>query len=158
MDKTGPTINRGKSKQDYGTPLVFMEAVKKRFGPISWDLAASPHNAKADGFFSESQDSLKEPWHTWRGGLQWLNPPFFNIGDWAKKCSIESRLGANILLLIPASVGSNWFRDYVMGQSHVMFLNGRITFDGCTDPYPKDLMLCYYHAGVSGFETWNWKK
>jgi len=42
--RTGPSIARGSSKQDYATPRSFIAAVEKRFGPLSWDLAAHREN------------------------------------------------------------------------------------------------------------------
>ncbi len=42
--KTGPSMNRGTSKQNYKTPDDFMDAVKKRFGKIIFDLAANGDN------------------------------------------------------------------------------------------------------------------
>lgn len=151
---TGPTINRHKSKQDWATPTAFIEAVEKRFGKIAVDLAASAENAKNFRYFDEDTNSLVQSWHQLEGNL-WLNPPFSNIAPWAKKCAEEASLGATILFLTPASIGSNWFRDFVHRKALVLALNGRLTFIGATAPYPKDCVLAAY--GYSpGFEVWNW--
>lgn len=152
--KTGPTINRGGSKQDYSTPADFITAVSHRFGCPAFDLAASVDNKKAPGWFSKQDNSLIQEWHK-IGGLLWLNPPFNNISPWAKKCDDESRLGARILLLTPASVGSNWFCNHVHRKALVLGLNGRICFDG-KNGFPKDCILSCYGFGV-GFDTWRWK-
>ena len=57
--------------------------------------------------------------------------------------------------LVPAAVGSNWFRDYVDGKALVLLLNGRLSFDGA-GPYPKDCILCLY--GIEpGYEVWSWR-
>lgn len=152
---TGPTINRHKSKQDWATPPEFIEAVEKRFGKIEFDLAASAENTKHTGFYDEERDSLKQDWHKLYGNL-WLNPPFSNIAPWAKKCAEEASLGATILFLTPASIGSNWFRDYVHRKAQVLALNGRITFIGAITPYPKDCILSTYGFPI-GFDVWNWR-
>jgi DNA (cytosine-5)-methyltransferase 1 len=159
---TGPTVKRHKSKQDYGTPWELIWACEGRFGPIMWDLAASPENTKGPAFYDEEFDSLKQRWHEHRGVL-WLNPPFANIEPWAEKCAFESRsdLGherARILFLTPASVGANWFRDHVHGKAFVVGLNGRITFEGTSDPYPKDCILSAFGFGPPGFDVWDWRK
>lgn len=86
----------------------------------------------------------------------WLNPPYSNIGPWAKKCAEESALGARILFLVPASVGSNWFRDFVFKKSLVLFLNDRIKFVGAEYVYPKDCIIAAYGFGEPGFEMWGW--
>lgn len=155
--KPGPTITRGRSRQDYATPPDFMAAVSCKFGEPAWDLAATAENTKAQCFFTPEQDSLKQNWHN-LNALCWLNPPFDNIGKWAEKCYWETIYGngLQILFLVPASVGSNWFRDYVFRKSFVYFLNGRITFTGCTDPYPKDMILCHYGV-LPGEAIWKWK-
>ncbi len=157
LGKPGPTIRRGRSNQDVGTDPLFMDAVVRRFGEIDFDLAASKENAKSSLFYTKQDDSLTKNWNQIRGSL-WLNPPFDNIGPWAKKCLDSSCYESNILLLVPASVGSNWFRDYVWNRSYVMFLNGRLTFEGQTQPYPKDCLLAYYGSGIAGSEIWNWKQ
>lgn len=151
--KTGATLNRGNSKQNYETPDNFITAVENRFEIINWDLAASKSSSRGQCWFDESQNSLIQDWNALRGNL-WLNPPFDCIGKWAKKCS-EYGGDGKILFLVPASVGSNWFRDYVFNRSHVLFLNGRITFKGCSTPYPKDTMLVIYNFGV-GCSIWKW--
>jgi hypothetical protein len=38
----------------------------------------------------------------------------------------------------------------------VLALNGRITFVGQKDPYPKDTILACFGFGVSGFDIWTW--
>src|SRR5687768_10819519 len=102
---TGPTMKRGKSKQDVQTPPEFMSAVYKRFGPICWDLAASAENTQhASNYFTKEQNSLIQPWHEIQKsanhfGWLWLNCEYDDIAPWASKCAAEMELGARILLL-----------------------------------------------------------
>lgn len=127
-----------------------------------WDLAASEANAKADAWYDEEMNALARPWHQINApmGMLWLNPPFDDIAPWAEKCAAEcGQPGcAPILLLTPASVGTNWFRDFVFRHALVFALNGRIKFVGSSDPYPKDLMLSVYGLGVTGFNIWTPEK
>lgn len=160
--KTGAGFNRGASKQNYATPDDFMQAFTNRFGPIAFDLAADETNFKHANHFTVRDNSLAQEWHKIPGNL-WLNPPFDNIAPWAKKCAAESVLGATVFFLVPASVGSNWFRDYVFERSWVYFLNGRLCFNGIAG-YPKDCVLCQFlpphrreHDRRHGFEVWTWK-
>lgn len=149
------------SRQDYGTPSDFLVAVEHRFGRLTFDLACRSDNAKTVGgyFFDKGIDALKEPWgldHP-EGNL-WLNPPYDDIGKWAEKCASESvRRYGQILFLVPASVGANWFAEHVHRKAIVLALSPRLTFEGCTECYPKDLMLCVYGHGLSGFDTWRWR-
>lgn len=159
-ERTGPSIKRGKSKQDYETPPEFMRAIHNHFGVPTWDLAATKENKKAENYITEEADSLTFNWHR-LGGPLYLNPPFDNIRPWAEKCFAESVGGAKILFLVPASTGSTWFADFVYHKAIVHFLSGRnyrIKFVGADDPYPKDLMLVEYdETKFPGFQLWPWR-
>lgn len=154
---TGPSIKRGRSKQDYATPLDFRNAVVQRFGAPAFDLAASKDNyfASSVDFYTQEENSLVRKWHK-LPGLLWLNPPFNHIEPWAAKCRYEMEQGARILFLTPASIGSIWFATHVHRHAMVLGLNPRVCFDG-VDPYPKDCILSYFCSGVNGFDVWHWK-
>lgn len=152
-----PVQKPGRSKQDYGTPLDFIQAVQNEFGLMDFDLAATHDNKIASSCFTLDDDSLSQDWTKLSGNL-WLNPPFSNIGLWAKKCSESIGPGRQIFLLTPASIGSNWYANYVINNARVYGLLPRLTFVGCKDPYPKDLMLSLFRTKDSGHEVWNWRK
>lgn len=152
------TQRRYQSRQDFSTPDIFIEAVKARLGITDFvvDLAADVSNRKATLYLNEEVDALTVDWTQWRGcGWCWLNPPFTDIAPWAEKCSASSP--TQIALLVPAAIGSNWWRDHVDGKAHVLPLNGRLSFDGI-GPYPKDCALCLYGPIRSGYEVWDWRK
>jgi len=158
---TEPVQKPGRSKQNYETPWPFVEIVKRRLGidEFDIDLAADETNTKAPVWLTAQEDalSLDVPWRA--EGWCWLNPPFANIGAWARKCAeAAADLDTRIAFLVPASVGSNWYRDYVhKAHARALFLNGRITFVGEQDPFPKDLMLVLYQYGNQGNDVWSWK-
>lgn len=152
-----PAQKPGKSKQDYGTPWDVIRAIERDFGTIDVDLAARADNAKAPVFITPEEDSLSVPWAArFSGKFGFLNPEYADIAPWAAKCAIESA-GMRIGLLVPASIGSNWFRDHVHGKAAVLGVAPRITFEGCADPYPKDIILALYGFGNVGFDLWRWK-
>ncbi len=157
-----PAQRPGRSKQDYGTPLDFMRACEARFkvNHFAVDLAAREDNKLAPICITEEQNSLTVDWHKLQG-LLWLNPPFSNLELWAAKCKLEASCGAQIVMLTPASVGSNWYAKHVFGHAHSLFLSPRLTFQGCKDPYPKDCMLTLWNVESWHDEAcslWNWKK
>lgn len=160
--RSGPTVKRHKSNQAYATPWELIRACERRFcHPIVFDLAANEINAKAGEFFSVADNALAKSWDLVGGeglGMCWLNPPFDDITPWAKKCAEEADKGARILLLTPASIGANWFRDHVHRRAYVLALNGRITFEGASDPYPKDCMISAFGFGAVGFDVWTWQQ
>jgi phage N-6-adenine-methyltransferase len=142
-----------KSRQDYETPDDLLRAIEAKYGPLEIDLAAREDNKKAPLCITPEQDSLKTPWP--KGVLCWLNPPFSNIGEWAKKCRDE---GASVIMLTPASVGSEWYAEYCHGNCRTVFIRPRLTFVGATDPYPKDCMLTLWNIdNRNAFELWRYK-
>lgn len=168
-----PVQKPGLSKQDYSTPRVFLDAVEKRFGELVFDLAATYDNTVAPRFFGppglesatmrtanacRGHDALAQDW-TKLGGNLWLNPPFGHIDPWAAKCAASTvwsfKPPRKIFFLVPASVGSNWFADHVFNKARVLFLVGRLSFDGKA-PYPKDCILAVYGEKPS-VELWRWR-
>jgi phage N-6-adenine-methyltransferase len=155
-----------RSKQDYSTPANFIVATKAllKIDAFTFDFAADASNTKAKRFWSEQENSLVKTPKQWaaqiKRGFGWLNPPFAEIGPWAKRCQQTKVLGGSIAFLIPAAVGANWFRDYVDGHAMVLFLNGRLAFmaDRPGDLYPKDCILALYGPHVTtGYQVWTWK-
>ena len=153
-----PSQRPGRSKQDYGTPREFIAAVERRWGKLTFDLAASKENTVTRDFLSIEQDSLKQNWTLLGCGPLWLNPPFADIRPWAEKAEKESTY-TTLLMLVPASVGSNWYAEHAMRMARTIFLRPRLTFVGCSAPYPKDLMLLEFGTIWSGeFESWRWDR
>lgn len=160
---TGPSMNRHRSCQTYATPPNLRDAIVKRFGFPSWDLAASAENyfGPAGKYFDEKNSAFIHEWNRIEGIL-WLNPPFADIAPWAEKCAVASKQGARILLLVPASVGAKWFQEHVHDRaSHIYFLAPRICFDG-KGPFPKDVILAHYNSDGKDpistyYRCWRWK-
>jgi phage N-6-adenine-methyltransferase len=157
-----PAQKPGMSEQSVSTPGNFLQAVHSRWGfdRFDYDLAAEIENAKAEHFFQKEQDALAFDWTQIDGNL-WLNPEFGDIDTWAKKCAlsapyIEGQISRRrIFFLTPASVGANWFAEWVWGRARVIALNGRLTFDGHDQAYPKDCCLSVF-GERPGFEVWKW--
>jgi phage N-6-adenine-methyltransferase len=157
-----PAQKPGRSRQDYGTPRPFLDAVERRFGPIGCDLAANEVN-HVNPFYlgpgsGHGYDSLARAWHVFAHvGLMWLNPPFADLDPWAAKCAAEQAKGARIVILAPAAVGSVWYTKHVEPNAYVFALRPRIRFVGATDDYPKDLILALFAPErLVGFESWRW--
>lgn len=156
-----PTQKPGKSKQDYQTPENFLNAAKELLGidNFFWDLAADSTNTVCPQghFFTKEDDALTLGWFT--EGWNWLNPPFADITPWVRKAHFERNSGVKTAVLVPASVGSKWWTNWVAGTAHGLFLDGRIKFIGCPDVYPKDLALLLYSPYITGgYSTFHWQK
>jgi len=172
---TGPTIRRGKSSGDIWTPWEFIRAVEKKFGPLAVDFAASgPVSAKAPVWLTPKQDAFTYNWANLLAcagdglGLGWLNCEYGDIAPWAKKCAMEAERGWKGFLLVPGSIGANWYWNFVEPFADVWSV-GRMVFDNCfnkdgkpiTTPYPKDLILCHYHeryARPQRMRRWRWNQ
>jgi len=152
-----PTQKPGRSKQDYGTPRVFLDAVERRFGAIGFDLAAREDNKICQRFYSPEENSLTQDWSLPDVRVAFLNPEFADIGPWAKKVSECRLLSRWTLMLVPASIDAHWYRDHVLGQ---MMVGGipRVQFVDTNASYPKALMLCGAGFGVVGNGYWQWTK
>lgn len=157
-----PLQRPGTSEQTVCTPRAFLNAVERRFGPITFDLAATSENeVTGSGFYfgpgsSYGENALVVPWP--REGLLWCNPPYGLIkgNGFARKGRLEAEKGSRIAMLIPAAVATNWYADEIHGHAFVLPIRPRLTFVGHKDPYPKDLMLCMFGPGANGFEPWAW--
>jgi hypothetical protein len=138
---------------------------------LTWDVAATANNtvvAPAPGAESAtgrffSADGLSAFDADWRGfdrrDLLFLNPPFGTIAsEWAPLVARWTRAlpWLRLLMLTPASVGSEWFQSFVHRRALVLALSPRLQFVGADDPYPKDCMLSVFGYGVAGFDVWRW--
>lgn len=171
MPRKPPPQKPGKSETIVRTPPEFLTAVKRFLGikKFAIDLAASLDNAVAKLLFTKEDDSLSRHWYEVidTGQWGWLNPPYDNIGPWAKKCWEESRGGVHVAFLVPYAPGTKWWRNYVHDKARVYCVWGRLKFldkDGnpITDKkgrpasYPKDLALVLY-GDEPGFDYFDWK-
>jgi hypothetical protein len=152
-----------RSRQDYGTPLELVAACTQRFGILTWDAAATADNTLVpERFFSKTGlSAFDADWQRAfvRSDLVWLNPEFGGIAtDWAPLVSRWTRKlpWLRVLMLTPASIGSEWFQQYVHRKAMVLGLSPRLHFVGAEDPYPKDCMLSCFGFGVTGFDVWRW--
>lgn len=155
-----PEQKPGRSIQDYATPKDFIAKVEQRYGQITFDLAAHQGNKVCPRYFGPgsplAEDAFEVNWAE-LPGLLWLNPPYADIGRWAYKAKNSAGAGARIAMLVPASVGANWFWDSVERYARVYCLSPRLSFDG-KNPYPKDLILAVYDCFPNDIVRWRWNQ
>lgn len=164
-----PKQKPGTSEQTVETPPEFIAAVELMFGHLGWDLAALKSNSKAicylgpdhDECNAQLRDSLQVNWSALCGrhGVNWLNPPFSHIAPWAAKCAYHAAInGTQVLMLVPASIGSNWYETWVAPNADVYSV-GRMKFVGHDHLYPKDLILAHFwKLGGNKLKRWRWEK
>ena len=70
-----------------------------------------------------------------------VNPPYSNLADWTKKCQVEWRRGAKIILLMPARTDTKCCQiEFIKGR--LKFVNPISGEAGKSAPFPS--ILCYY--------------
>lgn len=127
------------------------------------DLACTTANAvAARGYRDDRGDNALADdarWHAMAaGGWAWCNPPYARLDLWTAKAAQYAPLGLSLAMLVPASVGSLWWKQYVEPYAYALHLCPRVTFVGETTPYPKDCsILIYTPLRLRGAETWVWR-
>lgn len=148
MTRKMPKQKPGNSEQAVGTPPELILAAQKylNIDKFDWDLAAMRDvNNIVVGCYTKDDDALSIPIETWVfNGWGWLNPEFGDIAPWVQRAYEASLIGGKTCVLIPASMGANWWRDWVEDKAVVLPLNGRPVFVGSPDGYPKDCALLLY--------------
>src|ERR1017187_1277582 len=157
------------SPQDTCTPPEFLEAVRRIYGEISYDLAASSDNV-CPIWFGEETDSLTLDWHEFFDPQEpnqyaWLNPPFKKSKIFLKKCGEEAAKGAYIISLVQSAVGCKYWHELVFGNQYckIIFVEGRINFVGHGANAKIDCALIIWHPQFKflqpweRFITWDWR-
>lgn len=165
MSRRMPRQKPGRSEQTVCTPPEFLAAIRGRFGVIAWDLAATPENRVAPLHLGpgsqHGEDALAVDWALLDcagGQNMFSNPPHGQSRLWVKKAAeMRPALVKPAILLLPASVATNWYAEHVHGKALALPLRPRLTFMGHEHPYPKDLMAAVYGRWVEpGFSPWRW--
>ena len=134
---TAPQVrkhNSGPHVEDWGTPHAIYDRLDAFFGFTLDPCASGAEIAKCPLFFTPEDDGLKQ---TWTGNV-FLNPPWGKgspIKSWLKKAGEELDAGhcEAVVALLPASVGTHWFNDYVMPHTkQIWFVKGRVAFEDYT--------------------------
>lgn len=126
-------------REDWETPAHIFDPLNEEFG-FTLDAAASHHNAKVPTYFTKSDDGLHRPWL----GVVWCNPPYGReIPKWVSKGWEESRLGATVVMLVPARTDTRWWHEFVIPFAEVRFVRGRIKFVGArfNAPFPSAVVI-----------------
>lgn len=133
-------------KQDWRTPQYLYDQLDAEFHFVL-DVASSHENHKAYYYYTPEEDGLKQSWNV--GGAVFCNPPYNNIGEWAKKAYEESLKGVTVVMLIPASTDTSYFHDYIYHKAEIRFCRGRLKYetdDGRGFRAPFASMICIWRG------------
>lgn len=112
---------------EYYTPAEVLDLVYRFFGEVDLDPSSNGHgeaaNVDARAYYTESDDGLAKPWK----GRVFCNPPYGRaLPAWTEKAISEWMDGANVLLLIPANMSTNWMRK--LDRFPRCYIHGRVRF------------------------------
>lgn len=114
------------------TPKYFYDELDRIFG---FDFDPCPVNPLFDG--------LQVEW----GRMNYVNPPFSEIGKWLKKGIIEKKKGRNSLFLITFRPNNKYWLQHIFPNTKEIFLiNKGIIFEGYQRELPIPLCLVYFNG------------
>lgn len=171
------------NKMDWGTPDDLFTKIEERYGKFELDAAATSDNSKCIQYYDQVDDSLNMNWDLFSPmifgipdeplpvpdslsiGVKnvWLNPPYGrDITKWVKKAYDESQKGCQVVCLLPSRTGTKWFQEYAPKAYKVIFLKGRVKFEGAEASAPFDSVLLIFNKTKVNlyprYECWDWKK
>lgn len=147
-------VHFSSDRSDWATPLNVFESLNRIYGPFTLDPCADDFNHKCDRYYTINQDGLLQ---SWENEIVFCNPPYGrSIGKWVRKCYLESlKNGAKCVMLIPARTDTRWFHDYIYYEPNVqvIFLKGRLKFEGAKNSAPFPSMIVVFEPCLSGGEA-----
>lgn len=144
-------------REDWGTPYTLF-ATLSRAHDFVIDLCASDENYLCDLWISEQVDLMSpraeelvrkaaqafdvESGH----GYAWINPPYQGNGGTglfiARAAELCIAHGLGLVALVPASVGSRWWRDSVDPFFDFVLFTPRLRFEGAPATAQFDTAVC----------------
>lgn len=145
--------SKGVDQKDlWETPQHIFQKLNEEFG-FTLDPCCTKETAKCNHYITPEIDGLRE---SWEGHVVFCNPPYSrgNIDEWVKKCFLESlNPNTKVVALLPVSTSSDWWHDFIVGQSEIRFVNKRVRFVGApyTAPF-SSVIVIWGGEGVKSFK------
>ncbi len=109
------------------TPQPFFDMLDAEFG-FTIDVACLPQTAKCSRFYTPDENGLAQDWSN---EIFWMNPPYGrgqDVYSWVKKAYESSLAGATGVALLPASIDTKWFHEFVMRSTEIRYVRDRLWF------------------------------
>ena len=138
---------------EWETPQELFDQLNVEFN-FDVDVCAEANNAKCETYFDFINDGLSQDWWLFRSC--WCNPPYGKeIGLWIEKAVAESKIGATVVMLLPARTDTKYFHRYIWNcEKHqtrpgveLRFLKGRLKFGGAKNSAPFPSMVVIFKGG-----------
>lgn len=122
-----------KKSDDWKTPKELYDKLDAEF---HFDFDPCPLHANFDGLSISWKKS------------NFVNPPYSQIGKWCEKAAREREKGNLSVLLIPARTDTKYFHNYVLPNSEIRFIKGRVKFSNKgSAPFPS--ILCIFRPKIN---------
>lgn len=150
------TGNADTRREDWGTPVELF-ATLSRSHDFVVDLCASRQNALCDFWITEGIDifsplgeevvrNASRAFDHVDHHYAWINPPYQGSGKTglfiARAAELCRAHGLGLVALIPASVGSNWWREAVDPFFDFVLFTPRLRFGGAPSSAQFDSAIC----------------
>lgn len=148
MDKATQETMFSSKTGEHRTPQWLFDHFNAMYD-FTLDAAASDENALCNKYYTKETNGLAQPWANER---VWLNPPYGRkVSHWVLKAKTESMFhNALVVMLLAARTDTQWFHHLVMGYAeYVMFIKGRLTFEGASAPAPFPSIVVIYQPLLS---------
>ena len=142
----------GKSlKQNWETPDWVFEWCDNIFS-FTLDTAAEEGNKKVKNFYSREKSAMEHPWN----GRVWCNPPYSKEKGVPGSVGVKEFLARGldefqkneacqmICFLVAAATDSRWFQDYCFSADYLVFIKGRLKFNGAKNSQTKGSALVIF--------------
>jgi len=131
-----------KPTDSFETPDWLFNRLHTEFD-FTLDAAASATNAKVGNYFTVAENGLQQ---SWANETVWCNPPYSgrNLRAWARKAHHQhSYCGATVVMLVPVSISSVWWRKYAV-KAETFFFHRRIRFSDTEHGGLRDSVLLVF--------------
>lgn len=144
-DPHGKAVRHSSNYSNWGTEQKMFDALHREFDFVL-DTAATLANRKVPFFFGPDhpvenhRDALKIDWH-WsvtdafkKVRTVFCNPPFSKeekqpIEPWIEKFWVESQKGLPIVSVLPASIQTRWWQEFVRKSNEIRIIPHRVTYE-----------------------------
>lgn len=140
ISKRNPSAN-----ENWQTPHEILSGLEK-MGGVYFDPTTTKENPVGAQCIRTPDcvpDGLDTNWNEF-GELTFVNPPYRAL--WYAKLHrelVRRRASSEIVALLPAKPGTAWFQKLIVHADAVIFVRGRLTFEGAPDPAPFESALIY---------------
>ena len=131
---------------EWETPHWLFDRLSATFGPFTLDPACQVGQWTATCvtmtqggiIYTPKEDGLVQPWR----GKVYVNPPYDkSLAQWVETAAHEAAAVNGpvlIAMLLPVRTGRPWWQKYVTKANAIMYLPGRLQFEGAENSAPFD--------------------